>query len=218
MPSFKTLSLIAISAFAAFTGASPTPAPAADLIARGGYKPVPQTLQECHTALQPTCASLVASINVKDDVKLDVQIKPVIVQIKAILEAAIADVKAVKATVGITVGAALTFGGKVYAAIDLAKIICDILVTVFGALALVLRTVGILKAHIVAPLLCEVAELIAVLLTELFGFVTDLSVCLIPLVLALPQVVVTIVFLNVKSLIGCLNISVVAGLGLKVFL
>ncbi|KAL0958898.1 hypothetical protein HGRIS_014216 [Hohenbuehelia grisea] len=198
MPSFKSLSMIAAFAFAAFAVASPVAAPepipvpapvpvaapVAELAVRGGgYKPVPLVLIELKAAIVPLAAELKAAINLHSLVSLDVQIKVVVEKIKVVIKVAI-DLFKVIHEGGYPEDDYLYHDGHKYTKNELAVLLYEILYLIFGAIYFVLKLVGLLKVFIVLPLLKEIGVLVAELLSILFILVIGLIYDLLPLLLA----------------------------------
>ncbi|KAL0958900.1 hypothetical protein HGRIS_014218 [Hohenbuehelia grisea] len=202
MMSFKTLSLIATVAFAAFTSASPMPAPApvAELAMRGGgYTPLPVILDNCHKSLIPLALDLKASIDLKSKVALDVQIKASVLNIKAVIKVAIDAVNACKAN---SSDKCRSHNGVPYVVKDIALLVKLILNVVFTAIWDVMCLVGILKVHLIRPLLCTIADLVADLLVLVFGLVDGLLFAVLAII---GQVAGIILTLGSTKLIGCLG-------------
>ncbi|KAL0959409.1 hypothetical protein HGRIS_014984 [Hohenbuehelia grisea] len=218
MPSFKTLSMIATFAFAAFTAASPVAAPApiaapvAELALRGGepeYKPVPQILIELDAVIKPLAAELEVAIDLKKGIDIDVQLKVVVDKIKIALQVSIDLFKVVK-NGGYKDDDYLTYGGKKYDKVEIAIILSGILKVLFYAIFVVLKLVGALKVFIILPLLKEIAVLVAELLTLVFFLVVGLLAELLPLISVVDSkygvsVISIIVYLAVPGLIVVLG-------------
>ncbi|KAL0948307.1 hypothetical protein HGRIS_014961 [Hohenbuehelia grisea] len=216
MPSFKTLSMIATFAFAAFAGATPMPAPCAAIgncnttpppptCSTGPChpKPLPDVIKDCHTSLTPLCSKLSTAINLKIGVDLKAQILPIINEIKVVLKVAIDEAKA---CTGHPTPAILTVTVK-----ELGELISKLLVLIFGSIGAVISTCGIVRVKVILPLLVEVAALVATLLEVVLGLVGGLVVSILPGIAGVLQV---ILFLNVGSLLKCLNLKAVLGINL----
>ncbi|KAL0960691.1 hypothetical protein HGRIS_014929 [Hohenbuehelia grisea] len=223
MPSFKTLSVIATFCFAAFAGATPMPAPCASIgncnptpppppptcsTSTCNPKPLPDIIKDCHQSLTPLCSKLSTAINLKIGVDLGVQIKPIIEEIKVVLKVAIDEAKA---CTGHPTKAILTVTVK-----ELSVLISKLLVLIFGSIGAVISTCGVVRVKVVLPLLVEVAAQVAILLEVVLGLVGGLVVGIIPGIAGVLQV---ILFLNVGSLLKCLNLKAILGinLGLGIF-
>ncbi|KAL0958903.1 hypothetical protein HGRIS_014221 [Hohenbuehelia grisea] len=200
MLSFKTLSLLATVAFAAFTSASPMPAPVAELSARGGdYVPLPEILNTCHQSLIPLALNLKASVDLKSKVALAVQLEASVLEIKAVINVAIDAVNTCKAKSG---DKCKSNNGTPYVVKDIAKLLHLILIVVFTAIWDVLCLVGTLKAHLIRPLLCTIADLVADLLVLVFGLVDGLLFALLAII---GKVAGIILCLGATKLIACLG-------------
>ncbi|KAL0956724.1 hypothetical protein HGRIS_002846 [Hohenbuehelia grisea] len=207
MPSFKTLSLIATFAFAAFTGASPMPT--SELAIRTAPKPLPQVIQDCHGSLKPLTAKLTAAVGVNVGLDLAV-ITPIIADIKVVLNVAIRDAKA---CVGRPKKEILTLGVRVFAALDIAKILGALLVDLFAAIGIVLQVALKVNNTACVSLLRELGELIAVLLTVVLDLVGGLLAgLLLPLIAGVLHIVIS---LNVGGLLKCLGLGLNLGLGIN---
>ncbi|KAL0575938.1 hypothetical protein V5O48_006050, partial [Marasmius crinis-equi] len=106
-------------------------------------------------------------------------IKPVVVEVKDILQVAIHDVTAITvglvptATGVLSGGLAVVFslGGKVLALIDIAKLLHTLLLVIFTALGAVLKVVGAVEKDVIIPLLCEIVALVCDLLKIVLSLV-----------------------------------------------
>jgi hypothetical protein len=223
MPSFKTLAFIATFAFATFAGASPMPAPCASIgnctpappppppspcsTGTCNPKPLPDIFGNCHSALEPLTKQL---IDLKLGLGVDIKAKvtPIITNIKAVIKIAIDDVNACAGHSQTTI---LTVGAKVWAVVDVAALIGKVLVLLFGAFGKLISTCGILRYKIILPLLVEVAAQISVLLDVTFKLVPGISGSIIAHIAGVLNV---ILFLNVGSLLKCLNLTAALGLNL----
>ncbi|KAL0948646.1 hypothetical protein HGRIS_014957 [Hohenbuehelia grisea] len=210
MPSFKALSLIASFAFAAFTVATPMPAPApfAELAVRGDYKPVPQILEECHSALIPLAVDLEVAVDLKKtDIEIKAAIEVVVTKIKTVIDISIKEGEKCK---GQKEDDYLYHGGKKWTVKEIAVLLCSILELIFFAIFKVLKLLTVLKHYLVLGLFKDICVLVAVLLKLLFLLVTGLLAELLPLILVVKvavgcSVASIIVFLGCIDLIVCLG-------------
>ncbi|KAK1235020.1 hypothetical protein PQX77_001774 [Marasmius sp. AFHP31] len=139
-------------------------------------------------------------------------IKPVVVEVKVILEGA------VKACAELTAGAmpvagglltgvlatVFSLGGKVLAVVDIAGLLAILLKVIFAALGAVLKVVADADKDVVVGLLCEIVALVVALLKIVLPLVGGLIAALLPLIV---DIVVVVKALGVAHLF--------AGIGLQ---
>ncbi|KAL0958890.1 hypothetical protein HGRIS_014211 [Hohenbuehelia grisea] len=207
MPSFKTLSMIATFAFAAFTVASPMPAPepvaipVAELAVRGGKpaKSVPLIFIEADVAIKGLCAEIDVVVDLKKPlVKVDIDVA--IGKIRLALDAVVVLIKEWHAHKDLP--DCLHHDGKDYNHIDIAHLVFAIISSILITIFKLLKYAGLLGYLVYLPA-CH----------SLLAVVTELLAAIIFIVgSALVTVLVTL--LSVKNtVIGCTLKDVILGLG-----
>ncbi|RDB30068.1 hypothetical protein Hypma_013928 [Hypsizygus marmoreus] len=197
MPSFSAIFLLATTAFAALSSAAPilnlgdantigniAAAPVAGINSKitlvDKREDVLHTLPIIFTTVETRLASVSEKLNAIDAVTgTEVEaVTPIINEVKEILTVAIAEVHAL---VGHPIEFILSVEGRVLSIPEVAYLLSSVSTLVLGVIALVFKTVSVAGAHVVLPLLVEVAHLLVALITAVTGIVEGLLVILAPI-------------------------------------
>ncbi|KAL0950748.1 hypothetical protein HGRIS_007520 [Hohenbuehelia grisea] len=210
MPSFKTLSMIATFALAAFTAASPMPAPepVADLVVRGGPPPksVPKALIDLEIAIKPLCVEIDVIVDLKKPlVKADIEI--VIGKIKVAVDVVIELIKGWKDYKDHP--DCLYHDGKHYSHAELAHLLFGIISIILVAIFKLLKYAGLLGYLIYKPLCIP---LLAVIHGLLEAVVLIVGTVIIGLVFTLLDVVHVLTGCKLTHLIHALGYGPLSGL------
>jgi hypothetical protein len=173
---FSTLSLLATVASAAFSFAAPVSPASNQLEARCLCHDINSIIVEVSTTLNPILSELSC---VTAETATVEHLTPIIGELTGALNVAITDVKGL---VGLTEEVILTTAeGVVLTVAEVATLVVALLRAIFIALAVVLRCVTYENAAGVIALLCQVVELVAVLLKLILGLVDGLLVVVVRL-------------------------------------
>ncbi|KAJ8502779.1 hypothetical protein ONZ45_g11447 [Pleurotus djamor] len=127
-----------------------------------GCRSLPTILLDVKAKVAPVCAKLSALVSA--DITVEV-VAPLCKQISDIVIGATAEVKLL---VGQPSDALLRVDGKVFALVDLANLLGELLCLVFGALAVVIKVCATVKLTVILPILTAVGLLVADLCAAIF--------------------------------------------------
>ncbi|PFH49594.1 hypothetical protein AMATHDRAFT_62794 [Amanita thiersii Skay4041] len=139
---------------------------------------IPVVILDVCAKLVPISKKLNTLIAANVEVKAEVVVG-ILGEVKAILEAAVADIKIIVAN---PTGAIFTLQGRVLAYVEVAHIIVAFLVIVFAILVAAVTIVGTVKAYVIASVLLQIGGCIAAVLTLVFSLHAEILVAVTPLI------------------------------------